>query len=283
MIVGSQWVAHNLGFDPIKSPRTFVDVRVRAGSPVVERRGPAARDHRFRFGIAGGTRVPGVHDRNRALAIHGRAVARKVSRRKPARRPAEAATTPCPAPTCCWSPGPSMKAMRSAGADAGQGLPQRLSPVHAQLRGDFREDAPRLPRGRGEAIGGVLDHRDRWHVGARVQVRLAHVAGRPGASEHRRLAADHRRGAAQARADDRDRGRDRQAVRSGRCRSEPGRALRLHLEVQTRALSAGPLRQCCRRGRSTWRRRDRFSGSTRRSCRGTIRGNPRSSRCRPAI
>ena len=119
-------------------------------------------------------------------------------------------------------------------SDAGQGLPQRLRPVQAQLREDFQEDAQGVSGAAGGTAGRVLDDEHRGKEGRHLQIGLPPFAGRE-ARPHRRtdpaergcVAADHCGGESDARDHDRHGRRHRHAMRSGRCRREPHRALRL--------------------------------------------------------
>ena len=78
MIIDRRWVERNLGFDPIATPAPASTFAFTPAAKSSSARGSTERDHRFRFRGTGGKGVPRIHDRNRALPIHRRAVAQRT-------------------------------------------------------------------------------------------------------------------------------------------------------------------------------------------------------------
>ena len=65
-----KWVERNLGFDPIAKPPPLATFAFKAAAKAATSRRFPARDHRFRFRIHGRPAVPGLHHRDRAVALH---------------------------------------------------------------------------------------------------------------------------------------------------------------------------------------------------------------------
>ena len=212
-------------FDPIATPGTLRDLRVSGSERHTHSREPPARDHRFRLRGPARQGIHGLQRDHRPVALYRCEMAAKVLRRRPGahplRAPSAATAGRCIAGHLDRRRGPCAEPC----LDAGQGLPQRLQELYAQLRGHFEEDACWLPRPSGEAPRHLLDH----EIGRSKVVIFksdSHMSqDGPRTAQHRRVAADHHGSAAEARDYDRNRRRHRQAVRSGRCGRESHRAL----------------------------------------------------------
>ena len=135
MMIDRRWVKRNLGFDPIATPAPASTFSFTRAERIIQPRGSAERDHRFRFRGTGRKRVPGIHDRDRTLTIYRCAVAQRTCAENRQGSLREG------------SGGRSANGRRAGGyvdrrrrscaeprAHARQGFPKRLSPLHPQFR-----------------------------------------------------------------------------------------------------------------------------------------------------
>ena len=146
MRASRDWVKRNLGFDPIATPAPAASFAHKvAATPRARARGLPARNHRLRLRRTRGRGFFRVQHRHWALALHRYPVAEKPRPEERQHGPQGRRRRVAQGRRAHRDLDRGRGSRAEPRSDAGQGLPQRLRPVQAQLREDFQEDAQGCP------------------------------------------------------------------------------------------------------------------------------------------